>query len=127
MFDLVQDHGARRVYSTKSGTLKVEVIETEHRGIKGGAMDVYVKNGWVPRFMERTLGIQVYLRLPDGTQVVDVFNPTIKRDAGEINFNWLLEATPENELRLLREVAYRFTAWVSMMRRDADALAERGE
>lgn len=92
---------------------------------KGGAMDVYVKNGWVPRFMDRTLGIQVYLRLSDGTQVVDVFNPTIKRDAGEIDFNWLLEATPENELRLLREVAHRFTAWVSMMRRDADALAER--
>lgn len=122
MFRLKQDHGSRRVYSTGRGTLTVEVTETEHAGIKGGAMDVYVRNGWVPRFMDRTLGVQTYLRLPDGTQVGELFNPTVAPGAREVDFDWLLEATPENERLLLEEVERRFLEWAMAVSSEAIAL-----
>lgn len=116
MLKLKLESGTRRIYGTESGALAVEVCTTDHTGIKGSAMDVYVKNGWVPRFMEKTLGAQTYFKLPDGTQVGELFNPTIK--AGQADFDWLLEATPENEEAILREVFRRYSAWYELVSAD---------
>ena len=114
MFRLKIESGTRRIYVTDGGVLTVEVCTTEHSGIKGGAMDVYVKNGWIDHFMDKTLGVQTYFKLPDGTKVGELFNPTIKNVGSkrEIDFDWLLEATPENEQRILDEIESRFRAWV---------------
>ena len=120
MFELKLESGNRRIYETASGTLAVEICTTDHNGIKGGSMDVYVKNGWVDRFMSKTLGVQTYFKLPDGTKVGELFNPTVKRvSAGsELDFDWLLEATHENEERILDEIGRRFRLWVDSLEVD---------
>lgn len=129
MFRLKIESGTRRIYVTDGGILTVEVCTTEHSGIKGGAMDVYVKNGLVDHFMDKTLGVQTYFKLPDGTQVGELFNPTIKRvSAGlEMDFEWLLEATAENESRLLGEIGRRYAEWVKELCADVGLLGERGQ
>ena len=122
MFRLKIESGTRRMYVTDGDILTAEVCTTEHTGIKGGAMDVYVKNGWVDHFMDKTLGVQTCFKLPDGTQVGELFNPTIKcvGSKREIDFDWLLEATPENEQRILDEIESRFRAWVDSINVGSD-------
>lgn len=129
MFELKLESGSRRIYETASGTLAVEICNTDHRSVKGGAMDVYVKNGWVDRFMDETIGCQTYFKLPDGAKVGELFNPTVKRVAAgsELDFEWLLEATAENESRLLGEIGRRYAEWVKELCADVGLLGERGQ
>lgn len=129
MFKMELESGTRRIYRTGSGALAVEVSITDHTGIRGGAMDVFVKNGWVPRFMKRTLSVQTYFKLPDGSSVGELFNPTVKHAGArtEADFDWMLEATPENEQLLLDEIGRRYLAWIDLIASDLEEnMVERG-
>lgn len=129
MFKMELESGIRRIYRTGSGALAVEVSITDHTVIRGGAMDVFVKNGQVPHFMDRTLAVQTYFKLPDGSSIGELFNPTVKHVGArtEADFDWMLEATPENERLLLDEISRRYLAWVELLASDLEEnLVERG-
>lgn len=107
MLELVEEYGTRRRY-TAGGVLTVDITTCEYDRSASSLMTLWVRNGYVPRFVERVLWAQTYLKTDEG-EVTDVFNPQVK-DRG-IDFAWLLEATPENEGRLLDEIWRRYHEW----------------
>lgn len=109
-FELEMTSGTRRMYRSADGALAVEVSDCEYDRSANSLMTLWVKRGYVPRHLDRTLGVQTYLRRDDGTQVKDVFNPQVT-DKREIDFGWMLAASEENEHRLLAEVARRYIEW----------------
>ena len=71
-------------------------------------MEEWVKRGWVPRWMDEYLSVQVYFRDDEGVGH-NWHNPQIKHGTcREIEFGWLLEATPRNEEKLLQEIERRY-------------------
>lgn len=98
-----------RFYESDEGKLVVEISECEYDHSANSLMTLWVKHGWMPRFFDRTLSVHTYYRDEEGN-CHGVYNPQRKTRVdefgnrhAEINFDWMLEATPENERRLLRE------------------------
>lgn len=114
--ELRRESGTRRVYAHANGALTVEVCTTEHSVRESGLMSRWVKRGYLPEFIPRTLSVQTYFDLPGGTQSGGPFNPTAKH--GKVDFDWMLEATPENERLLLDEVQRRFDEWLDEITED---------
>lgn len=110
-FELYLTSGTRRMYRSADGALTVEMRTNEGDTSKGGIMRKWVKCGYLARPLETFLGAQTYLKLEDGTQLTDVFNPTVDLERFEANFDWMLEATEENERLILDEIGRRYEAW----------------
>lgn len=104
--------GCRRFYESDLGPLTVEITECTHeRGRTGDLMGLWVKHGWMPEFIERTLHVSTYFHEEDGG-CLGIYNPQIKDGVSRpvIDFRWMLEATPENEAKLLAECERRMLA-----------------
>lgn len=98
-----------RWYESDEGKLTVEICECEYDHSSNSLMTLWVKHGWMPRFIDRALCVHTYYRDDEGN-CWGRYNPQHKVAAdefgdlhAEINFDWLLEATMENEQRLLSE------------------------
>ena len=110
MLELTSTHGNRRIYETgnERGRLVVEIATVEHdRKSKSGLMSLWVKNGWMSEFLDTTLNVSTYFYPADGGGCFGRYNPTEKaHESGRrsvVDFAWKLEATPENEARILAE------------------------
>lgn len=101
--------GCRRFYRSDEGDLTVEICEIAHEHDKNGIMTQWVKRGWLPEFIEKTLSVRTYYEDGEGN-CWGRYNPQAKTEVNEdgnpypgTDFDWVLEATPENERRLLEE------------------------
>lgn len=105
----------RRWFYTNDKDLKVEVCLIEHDRSKTSLMSLWVKNGYMKKFIPTTWSIRCYYTREDGT-CCEAFNPQIKSEPNEygtsprsvINFDWELEATEENLQKLLDEIERRY-------------------
>lgn len=82
----------------------VEVSICENDGSKYALPKLWKKNGWMDHELKTWIHLMVYVTDPSGL-CHGKYNPTEK--AGKINFQWVLEATPENLEKLLTEVERR--------------------
>lgn len=71
---------------------------------KADLMSRWVKRGYLPEFINEYLVVDTYFYDENG-RCWGYYNPTEKRGgAGRvIDFDWMLEATPENEARVVAE------------------------
>lgn len=100
----------RRQYETKTkngNKLIIEISTTEHdKNSIHSLMRMWVKNGDVKDFLTRTLNVKTYYY--DEKQVcLEKYNPQIINNTKQLNFEYVLEATEENERLLLNEVVKR--------------------
>lgn len=113
----------RRLYKSDDGKLFVEICtcDSGDRSNKNSLMNLYVKNGWLSEWLPTYLSVSTYFYDDDGchgyynpTEKLELFEPgtpEYKNHGGAryvINFDWKLEATPENEKRILEEVERRY-------------------
>ena len=86
---------------------------------KKSLMNIWVKNGWLEKPLETYWSTDTYVDKPDGTcyraydpQLIDHKRYDSKGNVVLshyiINFEWLLEATPENYDKIVTEVERRF-------------------
>ena len=105
----IYDIGIRKMWETttrKGNKIIIETMRTEHDPkFKNDLMHMWVKRGFVKEFMETTLHIQTHYYADDG-HCYGLYNPQVHYDQKQrtINFDYLLEATEENELFLIKEV-----------------------
>ena len=64
--------------------------------------NLWVKHGFIKTPIYNYLYVSTYVYTEDNC--VGKYNPTIIKGTTKINFDWLLEATKENEERLLNEI-----------------------
>lgn len=62
---------------------------------------IWFKKGYTKKIINNYLTCNTYVKDLEG-QEWDVYNPTHKK--GKIDFKWILEATPENEIKLVNKV-----------------------
>ena len=82
----------------------LRTIEADRRN-RRDLMTQWVKNGHLPEFIFKRLHVETYFYAEDGS-CYGFYNPTEKRgrDGREIDFDWVLPATHENQLRIIDEV-----------------------
>lgn len=99
-------------FLSASGEQVLAVItSTEHdKDNKNGLMNIWVKHGCLKEFIPETLCVQVYATDAEGN-CRGKYNPTEKPSEDgkgrQINFEWMLPATPENEAKILEEIKNR--------------------
>lgn len=108
-----------RWYTTEDGrfTVQIDICDSGERSDKKTLMNLWVKHGWLPEWMPTYLCASTTYVNDDG-QGIGIYDPTVKmeyydprssdyRDHPDgrrvIDFDWTLEATPENIERLLKE------------------------
>ena len=97
----------KRTYSeyVNGGELVIEVRTVKaDRKSKADLMSCWVKNGHLSEFIPEHLHVDTYFYDEDD-RCWGYYNPTEKRGGygRSIDFDWILEATPENESRLVTE------------------------
>lgn len=103
------DFGNRKVWETTTcngNKLLIEISKTHHDpNFKRGLMHLWLKEGVVRKFMTTTLHLQTYY-YDDHGNCIGRYNPQVKYGTkfNTVNFDYLLEATEENELFLIKEV-----------------------
>ena len=102
-------NGCRRFYQSDQANFTVEICECEYDRSPNSLMTLWVKHGWMRKYIEKTLSVTTYYTDDDGN-CFGIYNPQVKTGINEygnpypeINFSWMLEATPKNEQRLLNE------------------------
>lgn len=98
-----------RWYKSDAGSFVVEIATCEYDHSKNSLMSLWVKHGWVDDFIEKVLWASTYYTDDEGN-CWGRYNPQYATEVDEygehravIDFGWMLEATPENERRLLEE------------------------
>ena len=87
----------------------IEITKTTH-GLKSkrDLMRIWHKHGWMSERLSTHWSVNVYV-----TDIVGDcwgrYNPQVTKDH-KINFDWILEATEENKIKILNEV-YRLANW----------------
>ena len=67
---------------------------------------VWKKKGLIDRVLDTWVGVNVYVTTEDGT-CRGTYNPQESGIRHKINFDWMLEDTPENRDRILAEICRR--------------------
>ena len=66
-------------------------------------MNSWVKNGYIPKALPTWWSITVYVTDKDGN-CYGRYNPQELPESHKINFNWVLEGTEENRIKILEEI-----------------------
>lgn len=117
---LIEEHGLRRVWESHDRRLQVDICVTEHDRGRASLMGMWVRRGLLPAHVDRTLSVSTYYT-DDAGRCWGMFNPT-ERPGGHghvVDFDWVLEATPDNERRLLEEIDRRYREFL-----DAESASE---
>lgn len=110
-YALVLDHKidgtSRTLYKSLDGKMEVEISETVHdKACSYDLMHRWIKTGYVSEWHDTSLTVQTYYS-EDGKSCYGYYNPTARlSEDGKrlvIDFDWVLDATPENVSRILRE------------------------
>lgn len=111
--------GIRRFYVNEWGDLRVQISTVKHdKKDRHDLMNLWLRRGHVDKFIPTTLSVETEFMMSNG-DLVRKFNPTVKieiekQDLGDgvikdysrrvLDFDWVLEATPENEQKILDEI-----------------------
>lgn len=83
------------------------INKTKHdRKFKRGLMNLWIKAGYMKKFIPETWNIDTYVYDSEGN-CRRKYNPQITADGRKINFEWMIEATPENLQKIISEVERR--------------------
>lgn len=104
--------------------LTVDVTTTRYDDSKSSLMTMWVKQGLLPRFVERVLWLDVEADV--GGHAAKAYNPQecVRGGRVEIDFDWVFEATPENEERLLEEVLRMRDGEIAIREKEAEDARE---
>lgn len=113
-----------RVYESEDGRLSVELSTcySGKRKDRQTIMNRWARLGYVPKWMPAYLSVHTYYKLDDGgcvewynpQRAIKIYDPRtpeqLQHPNGKIttNFEWVFEATLENEKRLLAECERRY-------------------
>ena len=67
---------------------------------------IWKNHGYIDRVLDSWIGVYVYVTSEDGTCRRD-YNPQESGKGNKINFDWMLEDTPENRDRIIAEICRR--------------------
>lgn len=67
---------------------------------------LWKKQGLIDRVLDTWVGVNVYVTLEDG-KCRGAYNPQESGIGHKINFDWMLEDTPENRGRIIAEICRR--------------------
>lgn len=98
-------NGVVRQYESEDGRFIVCITTCAHdKKNRHDLMHAWKKRGYVNRFMPTHLSVSTYYHEENGN-CTGSYNPTCKTGgAGYVlDFEWVLEATPENEMKLVEE------------------------
>lgn len=105
-------------YESDDGRLRVELFRAEYDRSRNSLMTMWVKRGMMPKFLGQVWCVQTFFTEGEGAErreIGEAFNPQVKKKplgGLEINFAWMLEATPENKERLLGEIERRYAGGI---------------
>ena len=108
----------------KGETLVINIRKVSHDlKYKKSLMNLWVKNGWLPKALESFWSIDTYITDADGN-CYGRYNPQtiwyqkfnskgeVVQNRNIINFEWILDATPENYEKLIAETERRFVEMI---------------
>lgn len=91
------------MYYVREHNNKDERIQIELTDCNAGPISkAWYKNGSTKKDLTSYISCIVYVYTPDG-KCVGKYNPTIK-DKTQINFDWVLEVSKENKIKLIEEI-----------------------
>lgn len=101
------DGTSRTLWKSLDGKMEVEISETTHdKTCSYDLMRLWVKNGYMSKWLDTTITVRTYYS-EDGKSCYGYYNPTrrMSEDGNRlvIDFDWMLDATPKNVFRILRE------------------------
>ena len=104
---MVDNKYAYRELNTFEGeNKKGECIDVELSRIRAESssiMDNWVKNGYIPKSLPTWWSIYVYVTDKDGN-CYGRYNPQELPKSHNTNFDWVLEGTEENRIKILEEI-----------------------
>ena len=90
----------------KGERLVVDLVKCENPGGARSLPNLWPKHGYIDRILNTWVGVDVYVTSEDGTCRGD-YNPQESGIGHKINFDWMLEDTPENRARIIAEICRR--------------------
>lgn len=95
--------------NAKGETMTIEIVHCTNPGGSVSLPYAWYKNGWTDKVMETWLGCTTYVHDSEDN-CRGAYNPTEKYDGKRnvINFDWLLEDTEENTIRIIKECIRQF-------------------
>ena len=113
MEDMTGGSGFRIRYTFEAQTPKgerlvVDLVKCEnHGGGDRSLPNLWKKHGYIDRVLNTWIGVDVYVTDKAGNSRRD-YDPTVLDNNGHrINFEWVLEDTPENRARIIAEICRR--------------------
>lgn len=95
--------------NAKEETMTIEIVHCTNPGGSGSLPYAWYKSGWTDKLMETWLGCYTYVHDSEGS-CRGAYNPTEKYDGKRnvINFDWMLEDTEENMIKIIVECIRQF-------------------
>lgn len=91
----------------KGERLVVDLVKCENPGGARSLPNLWKRHGYIDRVLETWIGVDVYVTDKDGNCRRN-YDPTVLNNNGHrINFEWMLEDTPENRARIITEICRR--------------------
>ena len=111
MKDMSYGRGNRVRYTfadkTRNGeSLIVELIRCENLGGPHSIPNLWKDHGYIDRILENFIGTDVFATDEEGN-CRRRYDPQLSKDGRRINFDWILEDTPENRDRIIAEICRR--------------------
>lgn len=111
MEDMTGGRGFRIRYTFEDQTPKgerlvVDLVRCENPGGSRSIPNFWKAAGLIDRVLDTWIGVDVYVTSEDGTCRGD-YNPQESGIELKINFDWMLEDTPENRDRIIAEICRR--------------------
>lgn len=91
----------------KGERLVVDLVKCENPGDARSLPNLWKKHGYIDGVLNTWIGVDVYVTDKAGNSRRD-YDPTVLDNNGHrINFDWMLEDTPENRDRIIAEICRR--------------------
>lgn len=99
--------------NAKKETMVIELYECTNPGGKNSLPYLWYKEGWTETELETYLSMNTYVTDSEGN-CRGAYSPTVKYSEEKkrfvLDFDWMLENTPENQEKLINEAVSRFMA-----------------
>ena len=82
---------------------RIKVELSRNRDESSSIMYNWVKSGYIPKALPTWWSIDLYVTDKDGN-CYGRYNPQELPDSHKINFDWVLEGTEENRIKILEEI-----------------------
>lgn len=92
--------------NAKGEQILIELVSCTRAPWYGSLPIIWKKKGLIDRVLDTWVGVNVYVTSEDGTCRGD-YNPQESGIGHKINFDWMLEDTPENRARIIAEICRR--------------------